>query len=409
MTTRGLMTLSFLVVAGCEAPMVFPGADRRQNTKLSRIEGRVVVSSAQRGNVVVSLFDAARPPPPAGTGRPLTFALVPRQALFGAAADSDPGPFTAPFAFSLVAPGRYQIRAFLDSNDDFVPWYGVTNEVNTGDVGGAAVDATRQVRTLEVTAVDDGLPAPVLDVPVTVSDTLRVPIDRPAFEVTQPGTTLALEEATLAAQPLPLELRARPINEGLVKQPAPLFLVRFVDDNGDGMPDDANGDGVPDVWPRVVVRKLANEAAGVNPLADENDLDRNGLIDESGVDYEHLNPATGGVIGADGAPDLVVLAAGLNVQELAPQLLDAMGRVKPMPTALTRLPLVIRPLALDATDARRPLPIKGVPDGRYAITLIQQSGQTWRLPNELTPALATRFDLPLLSSQSFVVRVGPKP
>jgi hypothetical protein len=393
-----------LVLFACEPPPVSPGADKRQNARPARVEGTVVVSSAARGNVVVLLFDAARPPPPTGTGRPLTFALVPKQTLFGQVRDLDTGPFTAPFAFSLVNPGQYQVRAFVDANDDFIPWYGVTNEVNTGDVGGAAIDSlTKAPLTIEVPAATDGTPQPALDVPVSIGDTARVPVDRPVFEVTMPGSSTPLDEATLAAAPLALELKVRPTAEGVVKQPNPVFLARFIDDDGDGAPDDANRDGVPDLWPRVVVRKLANEAPGVNPLADENDLDRNGLVDDTGVDYEHSNAP------ADGVPDVVVLAAGVNPTELAPQLLDAMGKVKPTPTPLTRLPIVIRNTALDATNSRQPLPIKGVPDGRYAITVIQQTGQTWRVPNELQPALAGRFGLPPVSSQTFVIRVGPKP
>lgn len=409
--TNVLRGTLLLVLLGCEPPPVFAGADRRQNAHPARVEGEVVVSSAARGNVVVLLFDAARPPPPTGTGRPLTFALVPRQALFGEVRDFDTGPFTAPFAFSLVNPGQYQIRAFVDGNDDFIPWYGVTNEVNTGDVGGAALDSiSRAPLTIDVTAGEDGTARPATGIAVTVGDTARVTVDRPAFEVAMPGSPTAITtDATLAGAPLLLDLRARPVNEGVVKQQQPVFLARFIDDNLDGVPDDANGDGVPELWPRVVVRKLANEAAGVNPLADENDLDRNGVIDETGIDYDHLNPMTGATIPADGVPDLVVLAAGINVTEVAPMLVDAMGRAKPTPTPLTRLPIVIRPTALDATDSRRPAPIKGVPEGRYAITVIQQTGQTWRVPNELQDTLATRFGLPVVSSQTFVVRVGPKP
>lgn len=397
-----------LMFLGCEPPPAFPGADKRQNARPARIEGEVVVSSVARGNVVVLLFDAARPPPPTGTGRPLSFALVPQERVFGHVRDFDTGPFTAPFAFSLVNPGQYQIRAFVDANGDWIPWYGVTNEVNTGDVGGAALDSiSRQPAIIDVPSADDGTPQPATGVAVTIGDAARVPVDRPVFEVANSMSTVALTEVSLSGAPLALDLRVRPVNEGVVAESQPVFLARFVDDDGNGMPDDANGDGVPDMWPRVVVRKLSGET-GVNPLADENDLDRNGVIDEVGVDYEHVNPS-GGVIPADGVPDLVVLAAGVNATELAPQLLDAMGRVKPTPTPLAKLPIVIRPLALDATDPRRPAPIKGVPEGRYAITVIQQTGQTWRVPNELQDTLATRFDLPVVSSQTFVVRVGTKP
>jgi hypothetical protein len=146
----------------CEAPKVFPGADKRQSgTPTARIEGDVVVSSSARGKVVLFLYDAARPPPPTGTGRPLTFTVVSRDSIFSGAADGDLGPFTAPFAFSLVAPGHYLIRGFVDTNDDFIPWYGVTADVNAGDVGGAAVDpVTRLPRIIEIGVDEAGAPIP---------------------------------------------------------------------------------------------------------------------------------------------------------------------------------------------------------------------------------------------------------
>ncbi len=402
MSARLLVLTAMLLLSSCEAPPVFPGADRRQNARPARVEGQVVVSSTARGNVVLTLFDAERLPPPAGTGRPLTFAVVPQSVAFAGAADGSVGPFTAPFAFSLVNPGRYQVRAFIDANGDWVPWYGVTNEVNAGDVGGAAVDGTTRLPVvLEVPGLDDGEPKGLVGVPVSIADSSRVPVDRPVFEVSLPGSTEPVTEATLGAAPLVLTLTPRAIDDGGVQQAQPVFLARFADENGDGVPDDANADGVADLaWPRVVVRKLADDAA--NPLTDENDLDRNGVLDETGVDYEHASMA------ADGKPDLVVLAAGLNPTELAPLLFDSMGKVKPTASPVPRLTLVVRPLALDATNSRAPVPLKALPPGRYAITVIQQTGQTWRVPNELQPALSKRFGLPEVVSQGFVLKVGAR-
>ena len=42
------------------------------------------------------------------------------------------------------------------------------------------------------------------------------------------------------------------------------------------------------------------------------------------------------------------------------------------------------------------------------MTALEQTGQTWRVPNELQDGLALRFGLPVVSSQTFVVRVGPR-
>lgn len=382
--------LPVLVFAlGCEPPPVVAGADKRQNTATARIEGQVIVSSQARGKVVLFLYDAARPPPPVGTGRPLTFTVLSREAVFGSAPDGDAGPFTAPFAFSLVAPGRYLVRGFVDADDDFIPWYGSTADTTAGDVGGAAIDpVTRAPRVLTIALDAAGAPVPLLDVPVSFSDAARLPLDRPAFSVLGDAVTVSLGSA-----PKVIELQSTPIVEGVVSLPMPGFLVRFVDDDGDGVPDDANGDGSPEVWPRVVVRKVQGEGS---PLVDENDLDRNGVVDAEGLDY----PLAGS--GLDGAPDAVVLAAGFDVSEYAAQLLDAMGRPRAAPLVVQRLKLVLQPRAFDASRAPQLQRLEGVPPGRYAITVIQQTGQTWRVPNELgleTPGL------PSLATQGFVVQV----
>lgn len=396
---NALLLLVVACLVACEPPPVFAGADKRQNTMSARIEGNVVVTTTARGNVVLFLYDAARPPPPVGTGRPLTFTVVPRELVFGDAPDGDPGPFTAPYAFSLVGAGRYLVRGFVDGNSDFIPWYGVTADVNAGDVGGGAVDpVTRAMRTIEVALDDREHPVAVVDVPVSFSDAARVPFDRPAFAVAGGAPTV-----TVSGMQQEVELQAQAISEGVVQQGLPTFLARLVDDNGDGMPDDANGDGTPDFWPRVVVRKVTLE----NPLIDENDKDKNGVLDTDPgfADYEHVNPANGATIPADGKPDAVVLAAGFNFTELLPQLVDGMGRVKATPTPVNRLKLVLKPLAVDASNPAQLQPLKALPSGRYAITVIQSTGQTWRVPNELMPGIADRVGLPTVASQAFLVTV----
>ena len=145
---------------------------------------------------------------------------------------------------------------------------------------------------------------------------------------------------------------------------------------------------------------------GANPLLDENDLDKNGILDAAGEDYEHVNPMTGAAIPADGKPDAVALAAGFDPTELAPLLMDPMtGLVRQTPVPVGRLKLVIKPVAVDISNPAAPQPVKSLPKGRYAITLLQLSGQTWRLPNELQLGIADKFRLPMVVSQGFVIEV----
>ncbi len=391
------LVLLTLLLAACDAPPVFPTADHQQSTASGRIEGTVVVQSAARGRVVLFLYDAARPPPPVGTGRPVTFTVVSRDALFATATDGSTGPFSAPYAFPLVPAGKYLIRGFVDANDDFIPWYGVTSDVNRGDVGGAAIDpSTGALLVVEVALDADQQPVPALGVPVSVGDAARVPVDRPVWET-------SAATVSLGANPVRFDLALKPIAEGAINEGAPVFLASLVDANGDGVPDDSNGDGVPDFWPRVFVRKVSSASV----LLDENDLDKNGVLDTGSgfADYAHVDPMTGQVIPADGKPDLVVLAAGFDFSSLLPQLLDADGKVKKTPTPVTSLSLVLKPLALDASDPSAPQVLATLPSGTYAVTVVQSTGQTWRVPNELSPDVAPNVGLPSVTSQSFVVTV----
>lgn len=375
---RVLLLTAALLLSACEPPPVVPTADIRQNEHASRIEGDVIVTGAARGNAVVFLYDAAKPPPPVGTGRPLTFTTVSRTTLFGAS-DTGNGPFTAPFAFSLVKPGNYLVRGLIDANSDFIPWYGVTADSNAGDVGGAAVDPI--TRAPRVIAVDGA----ALDVSVSFSDAARVPVDRPAFQV---STQVPAVTVMQGMPPVVLELEPQPIDEGVVKQPQPVFLAQLIDDDRDGVPDDRNGDGVPDQWPRVVVRKIADG--------------ENLLLDDTG-DYTHVVNMT--PQSPDGVPDTVVLAAAIDPTENLPLLVDALGAPRPQPVPVTKLKIVIRPLALDATSSLQPVPLVTMPPGRYALILINPTGQTWRVPNELAPGLASRFGLPEVATQGFLIQV----
>ncbi|MGQ0505895.1 MAG: hypothetical protein ACT4TC_11315 [Myxococcaceae bacterium] len=400
------LLLLCLVGWGCESPPVFPTQDPRQNFLSSRIEGQVVVTSKARGNAIVFLYDTARPPPPLGSGRPISFSVVSESELFGAASKdtTSGGPFTAPYAFSLVGRGSYLVRAFLDHDEcviatpgcagpDFNPWYSVTSEPNRGDVGGAAVDALTLVPRVITIADDDfGNLRPATDVQVSISDTALVPADRPAFAVTAGDAIFTAGTAQKI-----LELSPEPLDLGVVHQRQPVFFAKYVDDNDDGVPDDANGDGVGDFWPKVTVRKLKDTPPY---LTDENDEDRNGILDSSGADY----PLQGAQ--ADGKPDLVVLAAGFDPALVVPALTDGNGNPRLDPVPIQKLRLVLNLRAFDASRSP-PAQLAGVPQGRYAIIVQQFTGQSWRIPNELQTAVAPSRGLPSVVTQGFTLTVQP--
>lgn len=401
---RALTTSILLaLLAGCDPPPVHATADPRLSELDSRVEGTVVVQSQARGNVVVFLFDRDHPPPPSGTGHPVSFSFVARSTLFGTDT-SGGGPFTAPYAFSQVPAGNYFIHALLDHDEcpaagagcrtpDFNPYFRVTQEPNQGDVGGAAADAVTQTLTpISISKDARGALNFASDVTVSISDALTIPTDRPAFHME--GVTTFKP----AGGPLVIKLVADAIHQAHVdERHANAFLVRYVDANGDGVPDDTDGDGVGDLWPKVFVRKLADNPPTLN---DENDANNDGVVDATGIDYLHADGTK------DGHPDAVVLGARIVPTAIIPLLTDALGKPKLGPVPVAELDVALLPAALDISGGvASPQRLQSVPPGRYAITLVSFTGQTWRVPNELAPGIAEGLDFEAVNSQSVVITV----
>jgi len=433
-----------LALLACGNPPVVPSADRADSGLTTTISGQVVFQGQARGDAVVFLYDAAHPPPPLGTAHPLAFTKVPADKLFsGALHDvSQPGPFAAAYTFPTVAPGNYLVIGFLDSDaciatpgpdcalGDFGPFYIVTREPNGGDLLGGHVDADGVPAPVVVPEPDTrGLLAPVAGVQVGIGAT-PLP-DRPAFSVAVDPAQVPLDangNATVnPAEPTFFALRAAPISQPAVAEAQPAFLLRYVDDDHDGVPD-LSPLGVPALWPKVFVRKIAEpQATSSSPLVaaglrDENDLDDDGILDARGQSYDHLALSDGGPpqrIPADAAPDLVLLPTAfvadpitspqtaLLPSQLYAQLAGADGGAdvnKVVP--LTELKLALLPQAVDAS-AGAPVPLAAMPPGRYAVIVEQYTGQSWRVPNELSGAVAPALGFGAVDSQSFTFTVAP--
>lgn len=366
----------------CAPPTVAPPADRAELPAPGTVAGEVVYTGPSRGRVVLLLYDASRPPPPRGTGRPVNFAVMDGDRLFGDRAGA--GPFTASFQFGSVPAGRYLVTAFLDADTcaagrnpchapDFIPWYGVTAEPNAGDVAGGHVDvATRALRCVAVlTDAPECDPAAGVAVLLSESAATIVPLDRPAY--------VAAGGPLNPTGPTDLLLTATPIAAPPVNQDAP-FLIRYTDEDGQLV-----------LWPRVFVRKLADESRDPSGLRDENDLNRDGVLDPDDPDdpADAVTYPHDGTDPAPGVPDLVLLAAAMVPDPAALAQLNDPATGRPDVTRrvpVRRIAVRILPVAVDAANpAVKPVPLKSVPDGRYAVIVQQFTGQTWRLPNELGP------------------------
>jgi hypothetical protein len=119
------------------------------------------------------------------------------------------------------------------------------------------------------------------------------------------------------------------------------------------------------------------------------------VLDPQGKEY----PRAEGPL--DGQPDLVVLSASINTDTLPAGLYDTENR--PLMNAVlqvTELTVGMRPVAVDARNPANLVILRGVPPGRYGVTVVQSTGQVWRVPNELSP-MTDDNGLPRIPSQGF--------
>ena len=142
------MRSSLLLLAACgyEAPLL------EDPSPENVIAGEVVVSGVETASdVMLLLFDAADPGPPAGTGSPLTFTTVPAEAFTGAGV----GLQGAPYSFTGLPDGRYLVQGLMDVDGDFNPFEGTTAGSTCGDVVGGHLVSTADLSLAPVT-VEDG-------------------------------------------------------------------------------------------------------------------------------------------------------------------------------------------------------------------------------------------------------------
>lgn len=314
------------------------------------IEGTLVYpSGAARGNVYVFLYRAEDPPPPLGFGRPLSFVAVSRQQLFQDAPPGERRTFSTRFTIPSVPAGRYELRAFLDADGNFNPSHELLAQPTAGDVAGGFVDAEGRFLTAEVRAGQRNASE------VLVTLVRELPVERPAFA--------HLGELTFSVpllNPASLVLETRAFQRGAIQMAAERarFLVQLTGRGEDGRPLDEDGDHLPDVYPRVLLRRLEAETSTRSILVP--------LI---------TNPL----------PFLETLEAqGFALSE--------------------RLELIVPPVAVELDGPlRRRLP--NIPPGEYETVVLSGTGQTWRVPNNLTE-LFPGADEP---SQGAVVRMLPGP
>lgn len=326
---RLAIAVAISVVAACGEPSVNEFAPRT-----GIIRGSVIYpGGTARGNVIITLFEQSKLPPPTGTSGPVNFVVVPKADMFGLSPKGTPGDFRAEFTIPTVAPGFYQVRAFLDADEDFNPIYGLLGQVTAGDVGGGVVDQnTGEFRIIEVKENE------ISQNDVLVVIGREIPVERPSFAHSS-TTTFAVP----FANPLSMTLQATPFNRAQVKMDPmkTAFLIQYIDNDKDGTPDDINGDHLADVYPTVILRRLP----------------------------------------ADGDP--CQMPACSDIIPLITNPLPFADTLKARGFALaTTLELIIPPVSVRTENGKRSIrPV--VPAGDYETIVISGTGQTWQVPNDL--------------------------
>lgn len=358
-TSTRACPLLLLLSAGCawEAPLD-PDAAPVQNS----VEGTVVYGfEAPPANVFVVLYDAADPPPPYGTGSPVTFATVPAADF----TDDADGLRSASWDLAPVPDGTWLLSALMDMDGDFHPLVPATGGATCGDVAGGYLQSLASTDFQPVTVQGGQL----LD-DITLVLGLQYTTERPAWKF---ADNLA-DQSNPAAVTDPTDdseifvLQSTDIRSELTEITGPwdgspktladslaacetMFFVHFVDEDDDGAADphwveDYAALGLRKAWPRVYAQLVEGQDG---PL-------------EAGEAWV-----------VEAFPD--------------PFLLDAFGGpvATGVPTPLTELRVAFPPAGQHVLPdgSVEVVPAPSLPDGLWAVTVVLETGQTWTLPNQL--------------------------
>ena len=370
-------TVLLLLLTGCvyEAPLD-PGFEPLDNV----ISGSLISESLPlTARTLVFLTDVNNPPPPAGTGRPETFAVIPATEF----QPSSPGLFSAPFTLTGVPDGTWLVTALMDFDEDFHPGVPTLAGSTCGDLAGAYVTDLSATALAPVT-VEGGSHASG----VTAALASAVPIERPAFTIddalstVDPTRPFQLESVALQASfgPLSLDLRG-PFNPGLPDPCDTAFWVHLRDVDGDGTIDPHPSYdpmlGVPDVWPRVFLQWMGE------PI----DADDDGIPER----FERGGQDPGTTWSAEGLPFAPTMAA-LAAQD-PQELLALIGTT--FPTTSLDVAVSGAYLRTDADGTQEVVTDPtAVPTGAWSVTVMAESGQTWTVPNELEPRVPSGVLVP---------------
>jgi hypothetical protein len=260
-----------LALAGCDyvAPLD-TGAEPVANS----IHGTVTFAGPDRPDapVFVALYAADDPPPPTGTGRPITFTSVPSADFTGEGA----GIQSAPYSLTELADGDYLVSALMDVDGDFHPLVSSNTGSSCGDwLGGHVTDLVSA--TPGVVSVAGGSRVDHVGVFVVKENLL----ERPAFKIDDNVVSrldssdwqFTIEAAGIQSTLVQLDGPYEGAAEDVLGACETTFMVHIVDADGDGSVDphwlvadwEEPPAGAYAVWPRLYIQYQPAEDA---PLED---------------------------------------------------------------------------------------------------------------------------------------------
>lgn len=253
---------------------------------------------------------------------------------------------------SRVPDGTFLLTALMDMDGDFQPLLSSNAGATCGDWVGAHVASVETGEIAPIT-VSGGVLRDEITIPIGIEMTT----ERPAFTL---GTASVSQSS---AETQFISLASTAIHSAVVDLTGPfdgtdpcgtMFLFYAPDANGDGAPDPHPNPalaaaGLYDVWPKVYLQYLGE----VEP-------------------------------GESWAAEAVVYPAPLLG-----------GAPVGVPTPVTSIDAIYIPAAIHTTDdGEETVTAPDLPGGAWAITVVQYTGQTWTVPNEVAafPATDATFD-----------------
>jgi hypothetical protein len=320
--------------------------------------------AGQAGALFVAAWDAARLPPPLGSGTPVALRRFPSAAVAAALGGS------LPFRLGDLPPGRYVVAALLDPLGQVQPQLDFASGLPRG--GQLAFYSGGGAGPLPVTVGASDVPLPEIVLDRTA--TRAVPSERPAFRVDPAGS-----QASISARAAP----------GAAGSSALLNLLPAAPD---GLPYVAAGP--PAFHPTPALDPLGNPRRAALGAGCLGTLNQPWISTQAVVAPLDTSQPIGPAVAVDACQFCAALTgtADCSAGLLAPPL-------GPAPFAG---PVQVR-ISNEAVDLGSGLPtVAPLPPGRYSVTLVEQTGQIWTLPNDLL-----RVDGASGLQQGFVFQVQP--